>query len=68
MTAVLGRLPTIQAGAWVWDDVRIGQHPALRPGPLTLFHCVRSVEGTSQRVVAATLRIPACVVHAARPL
>ena len=68
MTAVLGRLPTIQAGAWVWDDVRIGQHPALRPGPLTLFHCVRSVEGTSQRVVAATLRIPACVVHAGGPL
>ncbi len=68
MTVVLGRLPTIQAGAWVWDDVRIGQHPALHPGPLTLFHCVRSVEDTSPRAVAVTLRIPDCVVHLARPL
>ena len=24
MTAALGRLPTLQAGAWVWDDVQLG--------------------------------------------
>jgi hypothetical protein len=69
MTAALGRLPTIQAGAWVWGDVRIGQHLPLRPGPLTLLRCIRAAEGTgtSQRVAAATLRVPACVVRLAGP-
>jgi dolichyl-phosphate beta-glucosyltransferase len=62
MTAALGRLPTIQAGAWVWDDVQLRLHPPLHPGAQTLFDCVRSVEGDSERQVAPTLRVPACVM------
>ncbi len=62
MTAALGRLPTIQAGAWVWDDVQLRLHQPLHPGAQTLFNCVRAVEGDAERQVAATLRVPACVM------
>jgi hypothetical protein len=31
MTAVLGRLPVMQAGAWVWDDVHIGRRSGRGP-------------------------------------
>ena len=44
MTAALGRLPTIQAGAWVWDDVRPGRHPALQLKPGTLASCAAAAE------------------------
>ena len=30
MTAALGRLPSIEAGAWVWNDVRLGLSGPLR--------------------------------------
>ena len=36
MTAVLGRLPVIQAGAWVWDDVHrplAGRRARAEPSP-----------------------------------
>ncbi len=61
MTAALGRLPRLQAGAWVWNHVQAG----LRQAPLhlkgaTLDSCVRQAEGRSGRVVA-NLRAPTCV-------
>ena len=31
MTAALGRQPTLQAGAWVWNNVQLQRYPA--PGP-----------------------------------
>ena len=60
MTSALGRLPTVQAGAWVWDDVQVGAHPALPVRPGTLAMCVAQAEGVSGRVVP-DLRAPACV-------
>ena len=62
MTAALGQLPTIQAGAWVWDDVQLRVHHPLHVGATTLFDCVHPVEGVAGRQVAPTLRVPACVV------
>jgi dolichyl-phosphate beta-glucosyltransferase len=62
MTAALGRLPTIQAGAWVWDHVQLNLHRPLRPNALTLLGCVRSAEGSSGRAVAS-MRVPVCVVR-----
>jgi hypothetical protein len=60
MTAALGRLPTVQAGAWVWDDVQVRLHAPLHLRAGTLASCVRQAEGRSGRVVA-TLRAPKCV-------
>jgi hypothetical protein len=62
MTSALGRLPTVQAGAWVWHDVQagVGAHPALPVRRGTLASCVALAEGASGRVVA-DLRAPACV-------
>jgi hypothetical protein len=62
MTAALGEAPTLQAGAWVWDDVRLDLHPALRIGPDSLEGCVRPVEGPTERQVAVTQLVPACVI------
>jgi hypothetical protein len=62
MTAALGGLPTLQAGAWVWDDVHLTLHQPLQLGPLTLYDCVRSVEGATERQVDPTLVVPACVM------
>jgi hypothetical protein len=67
MTAALGRLPTLQAGAWVWDNVQVGQHRPLSLRPDTLFNCLRPVEGSTRRVVAASLLVPVCVARAALP-
>ncbi len=60
MTAALGRLPTIQAGAWVWDDVQVGLHAPLRLKAGTLQSCVQRAEGPSGRVVAS-IAAPKCV-------
>jgi dolichyl-phosphate beta-glucosyltransferase len=60
MTAALGRLPTIQAGAWVWDHVQVGRNAALHLRGGTLASCVSQAEGPSGRVVA-NLRAPECV-------
>jgi dolichyl-phosphate beta-glucosyltransferase len=63
MTAVLGRLPRIQAGAWVWDNVsvdRAGDPPPLRVAPTLIARCVKADE----KVVAAqvaTLRVARCM-------
>jgi len=61
MTATLGRLPRLQAGAWVWDNVQAGLPAPLHLGSGTLQTCVQVAEGRSQQVVAS-MRAPNCVV------
>ena len=51
MTAALGRLPTLQAGAWVWDNVRVAGHTPFDESPGTMALCVLGAEGPFQRVV-----------------
>jgi hypothetical protein len=65
MTAVLGRLPVTQAGAWVWYGVSPGLDPGRPVGAGTLQHCVTLAEGTAGRVVASN-RAPRCVLGEAR--
>ncbi|HEX4175525.1 MAG TPA: hypothetical protein VHY81_06375, partial [Acidimicrobiales bacterium] len=60
MTGALGQMPTLQAGAWVWDDVHIDAHTALPVRPGTLDRCVAQAEGASGRVVP-DLQAPECV-------
>jgi hypothetical protein len=62
MTAALGRLPRLEAGAWVWDHVQAGlaARQPLVVGHGTIARCVARAEGPSGRV-AATLRAPTCV-------
>ena len=50
MTAALGRPPTVQAGAWVWDDVGVGLGAPLVLPAGALAGCVGQAEGTSGRV------------------
>ena len=65
MTAVLGRLPVVQAGAWVWDDVHAGRRSGSAGGVVTasvLQGCVRRHETkTPAGVVTASLGVPRCV-------
>jgi hypothetical protein len=72
MTAVLGRLPVIQAGAWVWDDVHIGPRSRTAAGFVAdsvLQGCVRQHETkTPAGVVTASMGVPRCVAdHLGRP-
>jgi hypothetical protein len=64
MTAALGRLPRINAGAWVWDDVNrsFALGPVrVRPGGLDA--CVAKDEKTVSST-RATLRVARCVLAA----
>jgi hypothetical protein len=65
MTAVLGRLPVIQAGAWVWDDVHVGRRSGTAGAVVTesvLQGCVRHHETkTPAGVVTASMGVPRCV-------
>jgi len=63
MTAALGRLPSIEAGAWVWNDVELGLSGPLRVPGDTLLTCAGPAEGGSGRVVAS-LGVAHCVVRA----
>ncbi len=60
ITAVLGRLPTLQAGAWVWDDVRVAAHAPFDESPGTMGLCVLGSEGPFQRLVVS-MRAVDCV-------
>ena len=64
MTAVLGRLPVVQAGAWVWDDVHIGARSSTATGTTAasvLQGCVRQHETkTPAGVVTASMGVPRC--------
>ncbi len=71
MTAVLGRLPTLEAGAWVWYGVpsdlsRLSDDGALGwpVGPSTLARCVSRAEGLAGRFATPTMRAPECVALA----
>jgi hypothetical protein len=64
MTAALGRPPTIEAGAWVWNHVQPGRFRALSVTAGTLGSCVQEADGTAGRVVAS-LRVVDCVVRSA---
>ena len=65
MTAALGRLPTLQAGAWVWDDVRVAAHAPFDVSPGTMELCALGAEGPFRRVVASMKAVD-CVALAAR--
>lgn len=70
MTAVLGRLPAIEAGAWVWNDVAMGAAPSARPAlRVTYDQLVYCVAASKPRSGApkATLRVARCLVKAAAP-
>jgi hypothetical protein len=56
MTAALGRLPRISAGAWVWDTVRGA--PAARLARGQLATCVARDDTPSR----ATLRVATCTL------
>ena len=60
MTAALGRLPTLQAGAWIWHGVQSGLPAPLDLRSDTLLHCVLAAEKHGGREVAS-LRAPRCV-------
>ena len=62
MTAVLGRPPTVEAGAWVWNHVQLGLHPSLGVSVGALATCVRAAEGPSGRVVAGQ-KVADCVLR-----
>ena len=64
MTAALGRPPTIEAGAWVWNHVQLGRFPALAVTPGTLSSCAREAEGGRGRVVPGPA-VSDCVVRSA---
>ncbi len=65
MTATLGRPPTVQAGAWVWDDVRPGLQSPLLLKPGALEACVRAADGGSSGGVVAGMGVADCVVQSA---
>ncbi len=65
MTAVLGRLPVTQAGAWVWYGVSSRFGRPLAVGPDTLQNCVGPIELRPAPVVVNE-RVPRCVKAAAQ--
>ena len=65
MTAALGRLPTLQAGAWVWDGVQAGLPPPLRLRAGALVTCVAGGRDARRAGSTRRMRAPACVASAA---
>jgi hypothetical protein len=62
MTAALGRLPVIQAGAWVWNDVTGADPPvAIMLAPTRLNDCVARDE-KARLPTDATLGVARCVL------
>jgi len=68
MTAALGRLPTLQAGAWVWDDVdvHLGLQHALGVSAGALTACA-SESGSALSRTSASMAVPECVRRAVAP-
>jgi hypothetical protein len=60
MTAALGRRPTVQAGAWVWDNVRLGLTRPLVLSAGTLATCTGAAE-KRPGVFRATMQVVNCV-------
>ena len=67
MTAALGRQPTLEAGAWVWNNVQLRLSPALDLHAGTLGTCTAAVEGQPGDRVPATLQVPQCVAGGTLP-
>ena len=66
MTAALGRLPTLEAGAWVWNHVQLGLTHPLVPKAGTLATCSGAAERPSGGVSVATMQVAECVMAGAR--
>ena len=64
MTAALGSQPTLQAGAWVWNDVRLRADGPLVVKAGTLATCTGAAEGNPV-VFKATLLVTECVAGGA---
>ncbi len=60
MTAALGRPPTVQSGAWVWDNVQLGLARPLALPPGTLATCAGTAEG-KRLVFRASMQVAECV-------
>jgi hypothetical protein len=60
MTAALGRQPTLEAGAWVWNDLQPQGAPPLRLKGGTLTTCAAAAEGKAG-LFRATMQLPECV-------
>ncbi len=65
MTAALGRQPTIEAGAWVWNNVQLALNQSFVLPPGTLTACAAAAEG-SAHVFVASSQVTQCVALAAR--
>ncbi len=65
MTAALGVSPTLQAGAWVWDDVQRQMRHALQVPAGALTSCALQAGSGTGRVVVS-MALPGCVRRAAR--
>jgi hypothetical protein len=62
MTAALDRLPTIEAGAWVWNNVSVSHGSALKIPVGTIAMCVSLVEKDSHPLrTTASMRVANCV-------
>jgi hypothetical protein len=64
MTAALGRRPTIEAGAWVWNDVDLARAAPLSLPSGTLATCAGAAEGPSG-LFRAGLQVVNCVAGGA---
>jgi hypothetical protein len=62
MTAALGRLPHISAGAWVWDDVNVAHAPPVVPMPPGRLDTCVSKDERVDALSSATLRVSRCVL------
>jgi hypothetical protein len=60
MTAALGQRPTVEAGAWVWNDVQLGSSGPLSLPAGTLATCAAAAEGPSG-VFRAGTQVADCV-------
>jgi len=60
MTAALGRRPTVQAGAWVWDNVQLGLTMPLVLPPGTLATCAGAAE-VKRMPFRASMQVVDCV-------
>ena len=62
MTAVLGRLPHISAGAWVWDDVNVAHGPRAVPQSAGRLDACVARDERGHAPSAVTLSVARCVL------
>ena len=66
MTAALGRQPTIEAGAWVWNNVQLALTQSLVLPAGTLTACTGGGRGDRARLRGQLCRSPSASALAAR--